>query len=261
MNKIDLINQQLGQIASDPKYNGYFIRAYEQRMFEKEQLFDNGIYIVVDFGAPTKNFDVAYTPVTLRVLSEANNIDTVLMLLDEYTTQFNYSTLTEGGYLKQFYNGEEVAENFAEIDTGLRALYFVQGVFIESPSLNPIVSIKYFDSAESTNGEEVKFLACADEYTVQINPVANYNALGNTRAEGATAVYMLILSCYADNSNLANKVIDQKFENVGINQPYYITVSYNNGKTLTKARFKLTDAKYNGEIASVPMNTYVFVRG
>jgi len=263
MSNIDIINQQLGQIISDIKYEGYFVRAYEERMFEelKDGLDSKGIYIVVRFGAPTNNFGQKYVNMTMTAMSEQNAFDIALMLLDEYAGTYNNYVDTTNGYIKQFYTGANILQNFAEIDAGFRALIAVNGAWLVSSDLNPITSIVYYATAEAETGETLKFIYSSDDYSVQLNPVANYNALGEARSTGATATYVLTFTAYATNTPLANKVLDQKLGTLGVNPDYYFTITYLNGKKLTKGKFKLANTTTEENMGSLPVSAFVFTKG
>lgn len=263
MNNIDIINQQLGMIIAQDKYDGYKVRAYEERMFEelKDGLDSHTIYVVVKFGANVPNFGQSFFNLTLTAISEENSFDIARMLLDEYATTYNNYVDTSEGYLKQFYSGVEILQNFAEIDIGFRALLFINGSWVISNDINVITSIVYYVSADALTGETLKFITCDDDYTVQLNPIANFNALGETRATGATSTYLINIVSYSTNTSLANKVLDQKLGTLGVNPDYFFTITYKNGKSLSKAKFKLVNTKYTDQLGSLPMTTFTFTRG
>lgn len=261
MNKIvDLINQQIGEITNNEFYEGYKIKAYEQRIFdERGKIKPNEIILIVEFGQSTQVHGQTLQPFRILVFSEENSFAVAKKVMDNYVLAYNFKRSDSGDYHKQFYSGVRPLQNFIDLNAGYRALFSVDGTITESSNLNDIVEILFHKNAQDA-GVAIQTLTEKDTYSVTLNPLASYDNEGNVKSHAVSGVYVLAFTCYAMDNDFQDKVTDLKFFTLPPSTKFLLSVKYRNGKELTKAEFVLVDTTYESEQSSLPLNVYVFSR-
>lgn len=232
-----IIKEQLNAIITNNEdYNGYTFYISDEESFIKVKDFkENSIYLVISFNDSVFNFAEQSTDFNINALGEANSIEVVRKLLNEFVITYNLtSTPIENGSVLELYSTPILDSAFNETDSNFRSIFNVEGSFVATLGVNDISELYYYNE-ESEEYEEIKFLSINNNITNQILPEPQGDSFGRNTITLTSQTFTLTFTTYLFNNALINKLISTNYggeNSFDIN--YKFRIVFENGTSFDK---------------------------
>lgn len=254
-NKLDLYSKIIKEelfsiIKANENYSKYNFYVADERSFIKEQELDyNSIYFVLKIESSTYNFAESEIEFSIRALSEANRIDIVRNVLNEFVLRFNLAVVNlKDGYMTQLFSSPVLDEAFNTTDSSFRATFNVAGSFIIASNTVDISKIEYKDS-ESNEYINIPFLKAIIEFTNNVLSEPQGDTYARTTTLPLTQTITLSFNTYLLNNAFITRLLQTNFNlESDLSATFTFKITFNNDFTFECSLLN-TSFKINKDLA------------
>lgn len=228
----EIIKEELfSVIKCNENYSKYNFYVADERSFVKEKELDyNSIYFVFKIESSTYNFAESNIEFSIRALSEANRIEVVRSVLNEFVLRFNLTTLqVKNCVITQLYSSPALDEAFNNTDSSFRATFNIAGSFIIASDTIDISKIEYKDS-ESGEYINILFLKAIIDFSNNVLSEPQGDTYSRTTTLPLTQTITLSFNTYLLNNAFITRLLQTNFNlKSDLSTLYTFKITFNNG--------------------------------
>lgn len=248
-----IVQAEITKVCADLDITNYAF--YDEQTFQKTELDNDKITIVLVSNTGTCYFNSTVVPITLNVISTENEVAIAKVFADTFASEFTLVDpliTIENAYIQQAYSTPKIQSNFEEIDNGFRSLVSFNGTFVVAYNIDSVKNL-------NVDNETISVQALSIAFSCSPNPQPFYTSDSRTINMNKFGTFTINFAMENISSTFLTKVSNIVLGNASLNTTF--NFNFLMGQTqITNIPLKLIDWKYKQNKGEVPITTLTFTR-